>query len=50
MKKTTEELIYELEDRFGNPNGPVEFKIVVEAINLIKELNDELQTLKLKKT
>lgn len=36
-KRTTEELIIELENRYGNPLGPVEYKVVVEAIEHLKE-------------
>lgn len=36
-KRTTEELIVELENRYGNPLGPVEYKVVVEAIEHLKE-------------
>lgn len=47
-KRTTEELLIELESRFGNPLGPVEFKVVVEAIEHLKELVD-LKTVKMSK-
>ncbi len=36
-KKSTEELIIELENRYGNPLGPVEYKVVVEAIEHLKD-------------
>ena len=46
MKKTTEELINELESRYGNPKGPANFDIVLEGINRLKEVYAELQELK----
>jgi hypothetical protein len=49
MKKTTEELIIELENRYGNANGPANFDIVVEGINRLKEVYAELQKLKAEK-
>lgn len=48
MKKTkmsTEDLIIELENRYGNPLGPVEYKVVVEAIQHLKDYVD-LKTVK----
>lgn len=38
MKKTTEELIIELDNRYGNPYGPAETKLIVEAIEHLREL------------
>lgn len=51
MKKTatTEALFLELDNRYGNPNGPVEYKIIVDAIDRFKEIYEELQTLKTEK-
>lgn len=46
MKKTTEELIKELESRYGNPKGPANFDIVLEGIERLKEVYEE--NLKLK--
>jgi hypothetical protein len=49
MRKTTEELIYELENRYGNPKGPRNFDIVLEGLNRLKEVYAELQELKAEK-
>jgi hypothetical protein len=49
MKKTTEELIIELDDRYGNPKGPANFDIVLEGITRLKEVYAELQKLKAEK-
>lgn len=46
MKKTTEDLIIELESRYGNPKGPANFDIVLEGIDRLKEVYAELQELK----
>lgn len=49
-KRSIEELLEELDNRYGNPNGPVESKMIVEAIHRFRELNDELIQLKVGKS
>lgn len=46
MKKTTEDLIEELDSRYGNPKGPANFDIVLEGIERLKEVYEENKKLK----
>ena len=50
LKKTTEQVLQELDTRYGNPKGPSNYKIIVEAIERFRQTYEELQSLKTEKS